>query len=83
MPGDCHYLEGNINARRRVEYIQDLLAQIGLKPERVQMFNMSAAMAGEFVAAATEMTERISTLGPNPLRAPLIASIDDRPESEP
>ena len=33
------------------------------------MFNMSAAMAAEFVAAATEMTERIGELGPNPLRA--------------
>lgn len=33
------------------------------------MFNMSAAMAAEFVAAATEMTERIAEMGPNPLRA--------------
>ena len=49
--------------------IQELLAEIGLEPERVEMFNMSAAMAGEFVAAATEMTERIDELGPNPLRA--------------
>jgi coenzyme F420-reducing hydrogenase delta subunit len=32
------------------------------------MFNMSAAMAGEFVAKAVEMTERISTVGPSPLR---------------
>ena len=32
------------------------------------MFNMSAAMAGEFVAAATHMAEVIATLGPNPLR---------------
>jgi F420-non-reducing hydrogenase iron-sulfur subunit len=52
------------------------LAQIGLEPERVRMFNMSAAMAGEFVAAATQMTEQITTLGPNPLRAPVKPSID-------
>lgn len=49
--------------------LQGLLAEIGLEPERVEMFNMSAAMAAEFVAAATEMTERIDALGPNPLRA--------------
>ena len=49
--------------------LQELLAEIGLETERVEMFNMSAAMAGEFVAAATEMTERIDELGPNPLRA--------------
>jgi coenzyme F420-reducing hydrogenase delta subunit len=40
------------------------------------MFNMSAAMAGEFVAAATQMTEQITTLGPNPLRAPAQTSTD-------
>jgi len=45
-----------------------LLAQIGLEPERVEMFNMSAAMASEFVAAAEAMTERVTALGPNPLR---------------
>jgi coenzyme F420-reducing hydrogenase delta subunit len=32
------------------------------------MFNMSAAMAGEFVKAASEMTEKISILGRNPLQ---------------
>lgn len=47
---------------------QELLAQVGLEPERVRMFNMSSAMAGEFVAAATEMTRQITDLGPNPLR---------------
>ena len=48
--------------------VQDLLGEIGLEPERVEMFNMSAAMAAEFVRAATEMTDRITELGPNPLR---------------
>lgn len=68
MPGDCHYLEGNLNAKRRVKYIQGLLEQIGMDPNRIQMFNMSSAMAGEFVRVAHEMTELISKLGPNPLR---------------
>ena len=49
--------------------VKELLAEIGLEPERVEMFNMSAAMATEFVSAAAQMTERITELGPNPLRA--------------
>ena len=53
--------------------VQELLAEIGLEPERVEMFNMSAAMAATFVEAATEMNERIETLGPNPLRVPQTA----------
>lgn len=32
------------------------------------MFNMSSAMAGQFVASTGEMTEQIKALGPNPLR---------------
>lgn len=68
MPGDCHYLEGNANARRRVEHLQKLLEQIGLEAQRVRMYNMSSAMAGQFAAAAKEMTEQITALGPNPLR---------------
>ena len=68
MPGDCHYLEGNANARRRIAQLQELLVQIGLEAQRVQMYNMSSAMAGQFAAAAREMTEQIAALGPNPLR---------------
>jgi coenzyme F420-reducing hydrogenase delta subunit len=46
-----------------------MLGEIGLEPQRVEMVNMWAAMAAEFGRAATEMTERIAEMGPNPLRA--------------
>jgi len=59
-----------VNAKRRVERIRELLDQIGLEPDRVRMFNMSSAMAGEFAKAATEMSEQVIELGPNPLRSP-------------
>ena len=42
--------------------------QIGLEPDRVQMFNMSSAMAGEFAKAATSMSELVTEMGPSPLR---------------
>ena len=48
--------------------MQDVLRSIGLEPERVQMFNVSSAMAGRFAEATKEMTEKVETLGPNPLR---------------
>ena len=68
MEGDCHYLDGNINARRRVEYARGLLDEIGLKGRRLQMINISAAMGGQFAWSAAEFTEEIRRLGPNPLR---------------
>ena len=48
--------------------MQDVLRSIGLEPERVQMFNLSSAMAGQFADATKEMTEQIEKLGMNPLR---------------
>ncbi len=68
MPGDCHYLEGNTNAQRRVDRVQDLLTQIGLEPERIRMFNLSSAMARQFTEMAAEMTGQVTALGPSPLR---------------
>lgn len=67
MEGDCHYLEGNLNARRRVEYAQKLLEQVGLEGRRVQMINLSSAMGGQFAFSAAELTAEIKRLGPNPL----------------
>jgi F420-non-reducing hydrogenase iron-sulfur subunit len=68
LEGDCHYLEGNITAKRRVEYIAGLLNQIGLEGERVQMYNLSSAMGTRFAQVAAEMTEKMKEIGPNPLK---------------
>jgi coenzyme F420-reducing hydrogenase delta subunit len=69
LEGDCHFRAGNLNARRRVERIQELLRRIGLEPDRVQMVNMSSAMGRQFAEAATHIAESIRGLGPSPLRA--------------
>jgi F420-non-reducing hydrogenase iron-sulfur subunit len=67
LEGECHYLEGNLNARRRVEYAQKLLEQIGLQGRRVQMINLSSAMGGQFAFSVAELTAEIKQLGANPL----------------
>jgi coenzyme F420-reducing hydrogenase delta subunit len=67
LEGDCHYLEGNLNARKRVEYIHKRLEEIGLEGNRIQMMNLSAAMGGQFASLAAELTAAITSIGPNPL----------------
>ncbi len=67
MEGQCHYLEGNISAKRRVKYVARLLEAVGLEGERVAMFNLSAAMGAQFAEMVTEMTERMRELGPSAL----------------
>ncbi|MCL6447091.1 MAG: hydrogenase iron-sulfur subunit [Armatimonadetes bacterium] len=68
MEGDCHFLKGNYRAKKRVNYVKKVLAEIGLESERLEFFNLSAAMGPRFAEIANEMTERIKKLGPSPLR---------------
>ena len=68
--GSCHYLKGNLIARSRVEYAKQLLAQVGIEPERLHMYNLSSSMGPKFAAIVTEMVERVQALGPSPVGRP-------------
>ena len=66
--GDCHFLEGNVQAIRTVAYAKKLLAEVGLEPERLEFFHIPASAGPLFAERANEMTERAKKFGPNPLR---------------
>jgi coenzyme F420-reducing hydrogenase delta subunit len=68
LEGGCHFLEGNLRARRRVERAKELLSEIGLEPERLDMYNLSSAEGARFAEIVTEMSQRLGQLGPSPLR---------------
>lgn len=68
LEGECHFVKGNLKARSRVERVRQILAEIGLEPERVAMYNLSSAMGVRFAEIAGEMTAKIRKLGPNPLK---------------
>lgn len=68
LEGGCHFLEGNLRAKRRSEYLREMLDQIGVGRDRLRMVNLSAAMAPTFVERVTEIVETVKGLGPNPLR---------------
>lgn len=68
MEGDCHFVSGNLRARKRVEYVKRTLKELGIEPERVEMYNLSSAMGPRFAEIATEMTEKIRKLGPTPVK---------------
>jgi coenzyme F420-reducing hydrogenase delta subunit len=51
-----------------VSYLKGLLDEIGLGSERLEMYFLSSAEGARFAQIATEMTERVRELGPNPLR---------------
>ena len=68
LEGNCHYHEGNLRAKERVEFTKTLLEEVGLERERVRMYNLSAAEGPTFAKFAREMTEHIRSLGPNPIK---------------
>jgi F420-non-reducing hydrogenase iron-sulfur subunit len=69
LEGGCHFLEGNLRAKRRTEQVRRLLDDIGVGGERLRMVNLSAAMAPVFVQRVTEIVAAVEKLGPNPLKA--------------
>ncbi len=64
MEGDCHYIDGNIKARRIINYTKKALANIGVEPERVAMYNLSASDGPLFAEYAKELHEIIKGIGP-------------------
>ena len=68
LEGECHFLKGNLRARKRVNYAKTLLKEVGIEPERLEMYNLSAAQGQRFAAIANEMADRIRALGPSPIK---------------
>jgi len=69
LEGGCHFIEGNLRARKRTDHIRDVLDQIGVGRDRLKMVNLSAAMAPTFVQSVKEIVETVRSMGPNPLKA--------------
>lgn len=68
LEGDCHYISGNIRARKRVEYAKQLLDEAGIGGARLTMYNLSSANGTRFAQVAREIAERVRELGPNPAK---------------
>ena len=62
--GDCHYMEGNIKAARRIPLLEKMLTQLGIEDDRLRLEWCSAAEGGRFATIVDDMTERIRKLGP-------------------
>lgn len=67
MERDCHFLRGNLRAKKRVQYAKKILDEIGIGGERLEMYNLSSSMGPRFAEIAREFTEKIRQLGPSPL----------------
>lgn len=63
-PGDCHYMEGNMYARRRMGLFKDMLEFVGVDPRRFQMSWVSASEPAKWQEVVDKLVEDTRELGP-------------------
>ncbi len=63
-PNDCHYAEGNYKCLRRFRLLRRLIAQMGIKEQRLRLEWISAAEGDKVRQVVNEMVEQIQALGP-------------------
>jgi len=63
-PGDCHYISGNLYARRKFALIKNLLEYVGIEPERVHFSWVSAAEGVRFAEILEKVIDSVRALGP-------------------
>jgi coenzyme F420-reducing hydrogenase delta subunit len=67
-PGDCHYLNGNLKARKRVAGVGKIVEQFGFEPGRLRLQWIGASEGPEFQKNMTDFVESVKALGPSPVR---------------
>jgi F420-non-reducing hydrogenase iron-sulfur subunit len=64
--GACRYVEGNLRAKKRVQYVKGLLDAIGVGGRRLALVNVSHGDVAAAEAALGEILEDLRGMGPNP-----------------
>jgi coenzyme F420-reducing hydrogenase delta subunit len=63
-PGDCHYINGNFKARRRVKLLRELLTHFGIEPQRLRLTWIGASDGIEFAEVMGRLVADLKALGP-------------------
>jgi coenzyme F420-reducing hydrogenase delta subunit/ferredoxin len=65
-PGDCHYVQGNLVARRRFTIFRSLLEFLGIDMGRLHFAWVSAAEGHKWARVVEQVTAAVSEAGPLP-----------------
>ena len=61
---NCYSDTGSIEGRKRVEYVRQMLSEVGIEKERVEMFNAASTNAWAFPEIVSKMVGVAKKLGP-------------------
>jgi len=71
-PGDCHYINGNYKARRRIKLLKEILPQFGFENERLRLTWIGASDGIVFAEIMEEMAIQIKGLGPSEAKTAMV-----------
>jgi F420-non-reducing hydrogenase iron-sulfur subunit len=66
--GDCHYLEGNYKAAKRMFLVKSVLKNIGLNDKRLRMTFVSASEGQKWSEVINDVVKTVKELGPSPIK---------------
>ena len=66
-PPDCHYIEGNLQAERKIKMLKKLISRTGLEPERLRLDWAYASEIERFAKIIDDFRGQVTALGPSPL----------------
>jgi coenzyme F420-reducing hydrogenase delta subunit len=66
--GQCRYVEGNIRAKKRVNWVKNLLDEIDIGGKRLSLHNIAAGDSEKAIQIIRQVLNDIAEMGPNPTR---------------
>jgi coenzyme F420-reducing hydrogenase delta subunit len=66
QPGDCHYINGNHKALRRIKLLKEMLPVFGIEPERLRLTWIGASDGIRFAEVMTVLVDQVKAMGPGP-----------------
>jgi len=66
--GDCHYVNGNEKTELKYQFLEEMVKQLGLEPERLYLNWISASEGERFANFINEVTAKVKEIGPSPLK---------------
>jgi len=71
-PGDCHYINGNYKARRRVKLLKEILPKFGIEDKRLRLTWIGASDGIMFSEIMRDLVRQIKKMGPNEAKLKMV-----------
>jgi coenzyme F420-reducing hydrogenase delta subunit len=71
-PGDCHYINGNYKARRRIKLLKEILPQFGIDHQRLRLTWIGASDGIQFAEIMCDLVNQVKALGPSQAKLKMV-----------